>query len=260
MEDRGFGSLVLYARDGSGSLALVTLSPNSSERAPELTAEQRSKPYAPAVLRCVRDAAPTATVPRSNPPPLPEAAACLKALRLEQASLHATPAAPPPELVQLEAWLKQASHSPNVLYTEPGQRELLQLLAAPTIETLAREAREEQSLTERYAELADALDAPDVSPSERQRRQAEFDTLRKRLSGQIARSAMASSAQRRQLSALLARLQSLLFDTEQAKKAAKKAKRAFVDPAPVQRRVQELQGAAAAAAPRPATSAKPAAR
>lgn len=254
MEERGgFGSLLLYARDRSGTLRLVSVSPNAGEPAPALDAQQREKPLATAALRCVRESQPPAGAARPLPPPLPEAAACLRALRAEQTSLKSATPKTPLELERLEARVKQLTESPAPLATEQVQRELLQLLSAPAIETLAREARDERALTERYAELAESLDAPGISASERERRRAEFDTLRKRLSGQIAQSAIASSAGRRQLATLLARLQALLENVEQAKKASKKGKRAVADPTTLVRRVRELQGTrAAATSPGPA--------
>lgn len=257
MEDRGgFGSLLLYARATDGSLQLVTLSPNSSERAPQLDPEQRSRPLAGAALRCVRDGQPASSSARPTPPPLPEAAACLSTLRSEQAKLKAPASAPPIELERLDAWLKRFAKAPVLLNTEAAQRDLLQLLSAPALDTLAREAREERALTERYAELAEALDDPAASPGERQRRQAEFDTLRKRLSGQIGALAIASSANRRLLSTLLTRVEDALNQVEKARKSPQKGKH-VVDPAPIWRRVRELQGQSPAPS---APAAKPAAK
>jgi hypothetical protein len=258
MEDRGgFGSLLLYARASNGELQLVTLSPNSSERAPKLEPEQRSKPFTGAALRCVRDGRRPAGGARPTPPPLPEASACLRALKAEQATLKAPAAAPPVELERLEAWLRQLGKSPVLTHTEAGQRELLQLLSAPALDTLAREAREERALTERYAELADSVDDPAASPGERQRRQTEFDTLRKRLSGQIAGTAIASSAHRRQLSTILARVDEALDEVDRARKQGKKAKHPIPDPAAIRRRVRELRGENPATATPGAPATKP---
>ena len=64
----------------------------------------------------------------------------------------------PLELKQLKEWLAAAERAPGHV-RDPVQLNLLsQLLTSPTLERLARDARDERALTERYAELAEALD------------------------------------------------------------------------------------------------------
>lgn len=243
-EDRaGFGSLLLYARATDGDLILVTLSPNAAEQAPRLDDEARGKPYFGAALRCVRDGAgPDGAA--AAPPPLPNAAACLRALRADQASLKAARYAPTlPELQQLKAWVQLAQRQPAVLHGADGAAELARLLAAPAIEQLAKEAREERALTERYAELAESLDDPGATPAERQRRRAEFDGLRRRLTGKILQSAVSSSADRTELSALLAHLQGVLErGAAQSKTGKKPSKTRAPDHGPLLSRIRELRG------------------
>jgi hypothetical protein len=132
-----------------------------------------------------------------------------------------------------------------VLQNEATLRELGALLSAPALERLAQEAREERALTERYAELAEGLDDPNVPPGERDRRRAEFDSLRKRLSGKIAQSAVASGAERSALSALLAHALQLLDEAAARGKLGKGAKAGKARPpdyAALQARVRELRG------------------
>lgn len=243
----GFGSLLLYARGQGGQLELATLSPNSSERAPALDAGLRDKPLTAAALRCVRASVPQPGATRPSPPPLPHAAECLRTMRAEQASLKTAPAPLAPELTRLETWVRQASTTPGMLQTETAQRELSQLLAAPAVERLASEAREERALTERYAELAERIDDPTATPGERERRRAEFDSLRKRLAGQLSQSAVAAGAGRRQLSALLARLDELLEPhAAPSGRPGKKPKKPNAGAVALAKRVDELQGATAA--------------
>jgi hypothetical protein len=215
-EDRaGFGSLLLYAHDGGGKLTLVTLSPNAAEQAPSLNDDLAGKPFFGAALRCVRDTPPTpaGATPTPTPPPLPNASQCMRELRASQSKLRVAPQAQLPELQRLKAWLEQVERAPALLQSEASLRDLGALLATPSLERLAQEAREERALTERYAELAESLDAPDVSAAERERRRAEFDELRKRLGGKIVDSAVAGGGERPALSALLARSLQLLEET-----------------------------------------------
>lgn len=210
-EDRaGFGSLLLYAHDESGKLTLVTLSPNAAEQAPSLNDDLASKPFFGAALRCVRATPPTPGAATPTPPPLPNASQCMRDLRAGQSKLHVAAKAQLPELQRLKAWLEQVQRTPALLQSEATLRDLSALLATPSLEQLAQEAREERALTERYAELAESLDAPDVSASERERRRAEFDELRKRLGGKIVDSAVAGGTERTALSALLAHALQLL--------------------------------------------------
>jgi hypothetical protein len=239
-EDRaGFGSLLLFARDASGQLVLVTLSPNSAEQAPPLTEELRDKPLFGAALRCVRDG-----TGQTSPPPLPNASTCMRALRTQQSSLKtAKPALSSPEVQKLKAWIDNAQRTPALLQNQASLKELSELLAAPALEQLAREAAEERALTEHYAELAEGLDDPGASETERQRRRAEFDSLRKRLGGKIVDSAVAGSAGRTELSALLSHVLQLLQDKQAQAKAAKKpAKTRPPDYGPLIARLQQLRG------------------
>jgi hypothetical protein len=239
----GFGSLLLYARSPGGQITLVTLSPNGSEQPPELTEARLSKPFFGAALRCV---APPGVA--SSAPPLPYAQECLNELRKAQASLRVAPAAAQPaELQKLKGWLESVQASPAVATSEPALRELSQLLAAPAIERMAREEREEHALTEHYAELAEGLDDPNVSASERGRRRAEFDNLRKRLGGQIAATA-ASGSERTQLAALLARVIEALEAARSSPKSGKKQpKTKLPDYQPLLKRAHELRGEKATA-------------
>lgn len=205
-EASNFGSLLLYARLASGGVGLVTLSPNSAEQAPSLTDDKRQRPFFGAALRCVREGGglPDTRVPL---PVLPEATACLQEQRKSQGPVAGrTAAPPPPELQQLKDWLAASERTPAQLRDQAQLKVLAQLLASPTLERIAREAREERALTERYAELAESLDDPDASVAERERRHAEFAHLRKRLGGQIVQSAQASGTDRTALGATLSRL------------------------------------------------------
>jgi hypothetical protein len=212
-EARGsFGGLLLFARGASGELTLATLSPNASEQPPALRQDRGDTPFFGVSLRCVKDGA-------GNAPPvpvLPFAAACLKTQR-EQRVKSASVAAPPPaDVLKLKAWLELVERSPRVLHDAGQLKELSVLLQSPMLESLAKEAREERNLTERYAELAEGLDDPNVSADERQRRHDEFQHLRRRLGGQIVESATKTSAGRTQLGALLLRLDELLASSESA--------------------------------------------
>jgi hypothetical protein len=243
----GFGSLLLYARTASGELTLVTLSPNSSEQAPELGEARRSKPFFGAALRCVPPTRATADVPSPPPPPAPYAVECLKILRQQRSALAAGPAAVPPvELQKLEAWVKSVQGSPALVESEAALHELAQLLATPALERLAREARDERALTEHYAELAEGLDDPNVSAGERQRRRAEFDNLRRRLGGQLVHTP-GSGNDRTQLAALLSHLVSLLQNTPVSKTGKKPSKARSPDYRPLLSRLRELRGEQASA-------------
>jgi hypothetical protein len=236
-----FGSLVVYARGPDGALTLATLSPNAAEQAPPLEEDKRRNPLFGVALRCVREGAgqPGAS---ANLPPLPNATACLGQQRAAQ-GLAAPPVRSPasvPELQKLKAWLELAHRSPALLKNENQLRELNQLLAAPALDQLARDAREERALTERYAELADGLDAPELTPGERERRRAEFDNLRKRLGGKIVGKAETAGGSRTELSAVLEHLEAMLQDLQSPGGKAKK--RPSVDYSATLQRVRELGG------------------
>jgi hypothetical protein len=238
----GFGSLLLYARAANGKLTLVTLSPNSSEQAPELGEARSGKPFFGAALRCVSKAPATANGAHVTPPPLPHALECLKVLRQQQAALRLGPAAVPLlELQKLKAWVESVERSPAVIESEAALHELAQLLATPALERLAREAREEHALTEHYAELAEGVDDPNVSAGERERRRAEFDNLRKRLGGQLGQKP-GSGNDRTQLAALLTHLVTLLQSTPPPKPGKKATKARAPDYRPLLTRVRELRG------------------
>jgi hypothetical protein len=219
-EDRAaFGSLLLYAHDDSGKLALATLSPNAAEQPPSLNDALASKPLFGAALRCVRDGLPAASAPRGPSP--------------EQL----------PELQKLKAWIRLVTKSPALLQNEATLRELSSLLASPPLERLAQDAREERALTERYAELAENLDDPEVAEAERERRRTEFDGLRKRLSGKIVQSAVVGGADRGALSAVLAHTLQLLEEAAaRAGKTGKSGKARPPDYAALLVRVRELRG------------------
>jgi hypothetical protein len=240
-EDRaGYGSLLLFARGEGGQLELVTLSPNSAEQAPALSQELYDKPLFGAALRCVRDGAGNASAP-----PLPNAAACMRALRNQQSSLRtaSTPASSLPELQKLKAWVDLARRTPALLQNQASLKELGDLLAAPALDRLAQDAREERALTEHYAELAEGLDDPGVSEGERERRRAEFDNLRKRLSGKIVQGALAGNADRTELSALVNHVLQLLETSAAQLKATKKpSKLRAPNYAPLIARLHTLRG------------------
>ena len=232
--DTAFSGLLLYAR-GPGGLSLVTLSPNAAEQAPALTDEKRARQLFGATLRCTRDLNTDPNV-HALPPVLPQALECLRAQRKAQALTPETSSSKPtPELRKLQAWVELFKRAPKPGHNDAPWQELTQLLAAPALEQLAREAREERSLTEHYAELAEGLDDPAVSEGERERRHAEFDTLRKRLGGQIVHKAEGGT-DRTQLAALLVHLQSVV---EGAALQGKRAKHSF-DFRPLQARLREL--------------------
>lgn len=245
----GFGSLLLYAKAPGGQVTLVTLSPNGSEQPPALGEAQRGKPLFGAALRCVPPAPATAEVERGAAPPLPYARECIKALRQANATLKAAPTPPLAELQKLKAWVESAQRAPAVAQSEASLAELSQLLAMPALERLARDAREERELTEHYAELAEGLDDPNVSAGERERRRAEFGSLRRRLGGQIVQGGASSGSDRTQLSALLAHLIQL-FEAPPAaatKPAKKPAKTKQPDYGPLLVRLKELRGEKATA-------------
>ena len=240
-EDRGaFGGLLLYARGKSG-VALVTLSPNAAEQAPTLGEDKLSRPFFGAALRCVKEGGDTSV--HGPLPLLPHAAECLRQHNKTQgllASRVVTP--PPPELQKLKAWLEGAERTPTLVRSQVQLKELAQLLASQTLERVAREGREERALTERYAELAEGLDDPQVSTGERQRRHEEFDSMRRRLGGKIVASAEAGGQQRTELGAVLSRLLMVLETAARANKAHKKG--GTVDYEPVLSRVRALGGTA----------------
>lgn len=242
-ERAAFSGLLVYTRAENSELALATLSPNAAEVAPPLEQARESKPFFGAALRCVRDAA-SPLDNKVKPPVLTGAAECLRAHRRAQGLPGNSASLPFPELQKLKAWTDLATHTPLVTRSEPQLKELLGLLAAPALEELARKAREERALTERYAELAEGLDDPAVAPAERERRHAEFDHLRKRLSGQIVQSAEASGAQGTELSAVLGHLERLLQSAATSKRAHKQPP---PDYAPVLQRLRELRSGKAAA-------------
>ena len=164
---------------------------------------------------------------------------CLNAERQAQGlSAEQPSAAPSPDLDKLRAWIDVVTHSPKLLRSDTQLQSLSQILASPGIEQLAREAREEHALTEHYSELAEGLDDPSVSVSERERRHAEFDNLRKRLGGQLVHKAEGGS-DRTQLAAVLAHLQLML---EEAALQGKGNKKIVVDYRPLLARVRELGG------------------
>lgn len=249
-EDRaGFGSLLLYARGAQGELTLVTLSPNAAERAPALSAA-RSEPLFGAALRCVREHGGSSSPIAVQPPPLPNAASCLRSLRAAKTTLKSdNPAASLPELQKLKTWVETARRVPVMLQQEATLEELRQLLSAPALQRLAQEARDERALTERYAELAESLDDTGVSEAERGRRRAEFDELRKRLSDKIVKSAVATRGDRTALSALLSLLASMLESSSapQVKPAKKPPRPRPPNHASVVAQVRELQGEKASA-------------
>lgn len=232
----GFGGLLLYAKRADGELSLATLSPNAAEQPPALPKERRNLPFFGASVRCVKDGA--GALPPL--PVLPLAAACLKEHRQKKTQSETSAAQPPAELLKLKAWLDLATRTPRMLQ-EPGQlKDLGTLLQSPALESLAKEAREEHALTERYAELAEGLDDPNVSADERQRRRDEFQHLRQRLGGKIVESATKTSAGRTQLGALMLRLDQLLAAAESS--AAPKKTQPKPDYRALRSRVRELSG------------------
>lgn len=239
-EDRGvFGGLLLYAHGQSG-ITLVTISPNAAEQAPVLSQDKLRRPFFGAALRCVKDGGNTSQ--RASLPVLPHAAECLREQRKSQGLLASQVAAPPPaELKKLRAWLDAAETSPAHLRSEAQLRELNALLTSPALERLAREGREERALTERYAELAEGLDDPSVSPGERKRRHEEFDSLRRRLGGKIVQAVEAAGTGHTEADAILSRLLVLL---EAAKNAKTQKKGHAVDYEPALSRIRALGGTA----------------
>jgi hypothetical protein len=200
----------------------------------------RTRPFFGATLRCVQSSC--ATPPGdASLPALPLASECLREQRAAQ-DVQAPPhgSAPPPELQKLNGWVNGALTSPKRVHDEKALVELATLLASPTLERIAHEAREERALTERYAELAESLDDPSVSVAERERRHAEFAHLRKRLGGQMVRSAEASGTDRTALAAVLSRLQSLLESAADQTASTKKGR--APDYRPLLARVRQLGG------------------
>jgi hypothetical protein len=198
------------------------------------------------MLRCVPSGAST-PLAGATLPVLPYAAECLRKQRAAQGALavqHGSVVSPP-DLQKLNGWLDGVLSSPKRVRDEKELVELARLLASPTLERIAHEAREERALTERYAELAEGLDDPAVSVAERERRHAEFAHLRKRLGGQILHSAEASGTDRTALAAVLARLQVVLENA--AKDASSSKKGRAPDYRPLLARVRELGGGKAPA-------------
>jgi hypothetical protein len=236
--------LLLYARAPSSRLTLVTLSPNAAEQAPVLTDEKRTRPFFGATLRCVQSGGSTPRA-RATPPGLPHAVQCLREQHAAQ-GVRVVPrgSAPPPELQKLNGWVDGALASPKRVHDEKELVELAKLLASPTLERIAHEAREERALTERYAELAESLDDPSVSAAERERRHAEFAHLRKRLGGQIVQSAEASGTDRTALAAVLSRLKIVLESAATQTGSPKKGR--APDYRPLLARVRQLGGEKAA--------------
>jgi hypothetical protein len=221
-----FGGLVLYARDAKGELTLATLSPNAAEQAPAIPPERRDQPLFGASLRCVRDGA-------GEPPPhpvLPHAASCLREQRKSREQLNRSGVAAPLDLQKLRLWLDVAESQGSAPRTQKQLTELGELLASPTIQQLAREARQERALTERYAELAEAIDDPSVSAAERRRRREEFAHLRRRLGDRIVEAAEGASLGRAHLGAVLARLTALLESAAAAEQHRKKGAKLSYEP------------------------------
>jgi hypothetical protein len=171
---------------------------------------------------------------------LPGAAECLRTHRKAQRQSTQVAESKLPELQKLKTWLDLAQRNPQLLHSPAGLKELEALLAAPALDGLAQQAREERALTERYAELAEGLDDPSVSDAERERRHAEFAHLRKRLGGQIVQSAEATGTQRTDLGAALLHLKNLLAAAPTAAKGPKKGK--ALDYAPILARLRALDG------------------
>lgn len=229
-----FGSLLLYARGARGELTLASLSPNASDQPPALNPQKREQPLFGAALRCVRDTP-------GKPPPtpvLPNASACLREQRKARELLSSPGQPPPPDLQKLRGWLDTAEVQAGVLRNQKHLSDLTQLLASPTLERLAREAREERALTERYAELAEGLDEPNLPPAEQKRRRDEFDHLRRRLGGQIVDKAEGASVGRTHLGAVLTRLQVLVESAAAAERAQKRGPKLGYEP--ILTRLREL--------------------
>jgi hypothetical protein len=219
-----FGSLLVYARDADGHLVLSTLSPNASEQVPPLVSKRADQPLFGVSLRCARETPPAAASP---PAALPQAAQCLREQRKRREELRRPGAPVPPELQRLQAWIENVQRHPSLVEKEKSLAELDLLLASPTLERLASEEREEELLTARYAELAEAVDDPTASAVERSRRREEFAHLRRRLGSQIVQTAQGASSGRTQLKTVLARLQEVLS----APATSKKVPRSFYEPA-----------------------------
>lgn len=232
----GVGGLLVYAKGAGGEITLATLSPNAAEQPPVLPEERKETPFFGASVRCTKDGV-------GKPPPLPVlpfAAACLKEQRQKKTQSNNSAAQPPAEVLNLKSWLDLAERTPRLLHDVSQLKELTAMLQSPTLEALAKEAREERALTERYAELAEAVDDPNVSADERQRRRDEFQHLRRRLGGKILESATKTSAGRTQLGALLLRLDQLLAAAENA--GPPKKGQPKLDYRALRSRVQELGG------------------
>jgi hypothetical protein len=237
-EDRGTGgTLLLYARSQAGELSLVTLSPNAAERPPRIEEDKRAQPLFGVALRCVNDASPPNL--RTPPPVLPRAADCLREKRHAEAGLASGPSRQPaPEVQKLRQWLEAAERTPTIAQDQRLLGQLSALLAPPTLDEIAREARAMRALTERYAELAEGLDEPGASQAEQGRRRAEFENLRRRLGGQIVSSAESAGVDGSALPAIVSRLLALVESAEKAKPP----KKTHADYGPVLARLRALNG------------------
>jgi hypothetical protein len=140
----------------------------------------------------------------------------------------------------MKAWVESSERSPAVAQSEVALHELAQLLAMPSLEQLAREAREERMLTEHYAERAEGIDDPNVTPGERERRRAEFGSLRKRLGGQLVQGA-GSGSDRTQRAGLLTHLVSLFERAPTPSSGKKQPKTRQPDYRPLLTRLHELR-------------------
>lgn len=232
-----FSGLLLYSRGEGGKLELSNLSPNAGEAPPSLKDEQRSRPLFGVALRCVRENASSPALPSSS-----QALACLRAQRELQKPIETPTSGVPRELKDLRGWVDSAARSPKQLRDPLRLAELSHLLTSPTLDRLARDAAEERALTERYSELAESLDDAAASPSERARRRAEFDNLRRRLGTRIALSA--NGGDQLQLGALLTQVQALLEAA--AAQSTKRRGREIPGYGPLLARVRGLAGVAGA--------------
>jgi len=242
-EDRSSGgALLLYARSKGGELVLSTLSPNAADRPPVLDASQREKPLFGVGLRCVHDGALAGL--RATPPVLPHAAACLREKRGAAGRLTVGPGPKAsPEVQALKRWLEAVERAPENARDQRQLAALSELLASPSLERIASQARDERALTERYADLAESLDDPSVPQSERDRRHAEFEHLRRRLGDQIVSSSESAGSDHTALPALLSRLLVVVEAAADAKpQPSKPQKKPRVDYTPVLTRLRALSG------------------
>jgi hypothetical protein len=232
--------LLLYARSAQGELDLATLSPNASEHAPDLTSNLRQKPLFGVSLRCVSDGLPP---PRATSQALPHATTCLRERRGARRRLasEANPKSAP-EVQALRRWLEAVERSPENARDKQQLAALAELLAAPSLERIARLARDERAMTERYAELAESVDDESVPASERERRHAEFEHLRRRLQDQLVSVTESGGSDRTALPALLSRLSVVLEAAAQAKPPAKGRKKPALDYAPLLKSLHTLSG------------------